>query len=66
LEQGNAQEAVANLEAGKRLNPDSDYIHYQLALAYRRQSRAEDAEREMKIYQALKDRHRGRDATPQD
>jgi tetratricopeptide (TPR) repeat protein len=66
LEKGNTEEAVSNLEAGSRLNPDRDYIHYQLALAYRRESRADDAEREMKVYQALKDRHRGRDATRQD
>jgi hypothetical protein len=37
-------------------------MHYQLALAYRRDARAQDAEREMKLYQALKSRHRGRDA----
>jgi len=65
LEQGNTQEAISNLEAGTRLNPDRDYIHYQLALAYRRESRAEDAEREMKAYQALKNSHRGRDAAQQ-
>jgi tetratricopeptide (TPR) repeat protein len=65
LEDGNAQEAVSNLETGTRLSPDSDYIHYQLALAYRRESRAEDGEREMKVYQTLKDRHRGRDAAQQ-
>ncbi len=65
LQQGNAQEAVSNLEAGTRLSPDSDYIHYQLALAYRRESRTEDGEREMKVYQALKNRHRGRDAEQQ-
>jgi tetratricopeptide (TPR) repeat protein len=65
LEQGNAQEAIANLEAGSRLSPDSDYIHYQLALAYRRESRAKDAEREMKVYQTLKQRHRGGDAAQQ-
>ena len=40
LQQGNTQEAVSNLEAGTRLSPDSDYIHYQLALAYRRESSA--------------------------
>jgi tetratricopeptide (TPR) repeat protein len=65
LEQGNTREAISNLETGTRLNPESDYIHYQLALAYRRDSRAEDAEREMKVYQALKSRHRGRDAARQ-
>jgi tetratricopeptide (TPR) repeat protein len=65
LEKGNTQEAVSNLETGTHLNPASDYIHYQLALAYRRQARAEDAEREMKVYQALKNRHRGSDAAQQ-
>jgi tetratricopeptide (TPR) repeat protein len=66
LEKGNTEEAVSNLETGSHLNPDSDYIHYQLALAYRREARAEDAEREMKVYQALKNRHRGHDATQKD
>jgi hypothetical protein len=40
-------------------------MHYQLALAYRREARAEDAAREMKVYQALKSRHRGGDAAQQ-
>jgi tetratricopeptide (TPR) repeat protein len=62
LEQGDSKDAVSSLETGTKLNPDSDYIHYQLALAYRREARTEDAEREMKVYQALKDRRRGRDA----
>jgi tetratricopeptide (TPR) repeat protein len=65
LEKGNTQEAVFNLETGSHLNPDSDYIHYQLALAYRREARSADAEREMKVYQALKNRHRGGDAAQQ-
>jgi tetratricopeptide (TPR) repeat protein len=63
LQQGNTQDAISNLEAGTRLNPDSDYLHYQLALAYRQVARIEDAEREMKVYQAIKNRRRGRDAT---
>jgi Tfp pilus assembly protein PilF len=62
LEQGDAQQAIPNLESAIRLNPDSDYMHYQLALAYRRESRSDDAEREMKTYQALKKGHRGGDA----
>lgn len=62
LEQGDTKAAISNLEAGTKFNPDGDYIHYQLALAYRRDSRAEDAEREMKLYQVLKNRHRGRNA----
>ncbi|HEY6763746.1 MAG TPA: tetratricopeptide repeat protein [Candidatus Sulfotelmatobacter sp.] len=62
LEQGDTHEAVSNLEAGTRLNPNSDYIHYQLALAYRRESRNQESDREMKAYQALKNSHRGGDA----
>jgi hypothetical protein len=54
--------AISNLETGTKLKPDGDYIHYQLAMAYRRDSRTEDAEREIKLYQELKNRHRGRDA----
>ena len=65
LEQGDANDAVSNLEAATQLNPDSDYMHYQLALAYRRESRVQDAQREMKLYQELKDRHRGRNAAQQ-
>jgi tetratricopeptide (TPR) repeat protein len=59
LEQGEAKAAISSLEAGAKLKPDSDYIHYQLALAYRRDSRTGDAEREMKLYQALKNQRRG-------
>jgi tetratricopeptide (TPR) repeat protein len=62
LERGETKGAISSLEAGTKSNPDSDYIHYQLALAYRRDSRTEDAEREMKVYQQLKSLHRGRNA----
>ena len=61
LEQGDTKAAIASFETGSQLSPDSDYIHYQLAMAYRRDSRTQDAEREIKVYQALKNRHRGRD-----
>jgi len=63
LEQGDIKAAVSSLETGTKLSPDSDYIHYQLAMAYRRSSRSEDAEREIKLYQVLKNRHRGRDVS---
>jgi len=62
LERGDVKTAISNLETGTKLKPDGDYIHYQLAMAYRRDSRTEDAEREIKLYQELKNRHRGRDA----
>ena len=61
LERGEVKEAISNLEAGTKLTPESDYIHYQLAMAYRRDSRNEDAERELRLYQTLKNRNRGRD-----
>ena len=61
LERGEVKEAISNLEAGTKLTPESDYIHYQLAMAYRRDSRNEDAQRELKLYQTLKNRNRGRD-----
>jgi tetratricopeptide (TPR) repeat protein len=65
LEQGDTKNAVLSLETGTKLSPDADYIHYQLAMAYRRDSRSEDAEREIKLYQALKNRQRGRGDAPQ-
>jgi tetratricopeptide (TPR) repeat protein len=65
LEQGDTKGAVLSLESGIEASPDADYIHYQLAMAYRRESRSEDAEREIKLYQALKNRQRGRADAPQ-
>src|SRR5215470_1885308 len=65
LEQGDTKGAVASLETGIKVSPDADYIHYQLAMAYRRESRTEDAEREIKLYQSLKNRQRGRADAPQ-
>jgi tetratricopeptide (TPR) repeat protein len=65
LEQGDTKGAVQSLETGSKVRPDADYIHYQLAMAYRRESRSEDAAREIKLYQVLKDRQRGRGDVPQ-
>jgi tetratricopeptide (TPR) repeat protein len=59
LEQGDTKTAISNLEAGAHLTPDSEYIHYQLAMAYRRDSRPQDAEHEMQLYETLKQRRRG-------
>ena len=59
LEGGNTTQAISNLESAAVLSPKSDYIHYQLSLAYGRDSRTEDAQREMQIYQALKTERRG-------
>lgn len=65
LEKGDTKGAVSSLETGIKVSPEADYIHYQLAMAYRRDSRQDDAEREIKIYQALKNRSRGRGDAPQ-
>lgn len=62
LEHGDTKAAISSFEAGIKLSPERDHIHYQLAMAYRRESRTEDAEREIKLYQTLKNRRRGRDA----
>ena len=37
-----------------KLDPGSQSIHYDLANAYRRDSRTEDADREMKLYETLR------------
>ncbi|PYV89025.1 MAG: hypothetical protein DMG90_12565 [Acidobacteria bacterium] len=64
LEEGETKSAIASLENAVKLIPDSDYPHYQLSLAYKRDSRSEDAAREMQLYQTLKSRRRGQE-TPQ-
>jgi tetratricopeptide (TPR) repeat protein len=59
LDSGDAKRAITNLESAVALSPRSDYIHYQLSLAYGRESREDDAKREMQLYQALKTERRG-------
>jgi tetratricopeptide (TPR) repeat protein len=59
LESGDAKQAISHLESAAALSPRSDYIHYQLSLAYGRDARADDAQREMQLYQALKTERRG-------
>jgi tetratricopeptide (TPR) repeat protein len=54
LDRGEVKAAITSLEAGAKMSPRSDSMHYELAAAYRRDSRNEDAEREMKLYEALK------------
>jgi tetratricopeptide (TPR) repeat protein len=66
LEQGETKAAILNLETSAKLNPRSDYLHYQLSLAYQRDLRSMDAEGEMKLYQALKVRRRGRGESQSD
>jgi len=59
LESGDTKQSISNLETAASLSPSSDYIHYQLSLAYGRDSRSDDAKREMETYQALKTQRRG-------
>ena len=56
LENEDIKGAIANLEAGSRIDPDNDSIHYELAEAYRRGARAEEAGREMKLYEEIQKR----------
>ena len=58
FEKGDVNEAVEHLENAARSEPNKDYIHYQLSLAYRRTSRAADADRELKIFRELKEANR--------
>lgn len=59
LESGETKEAIGNLENAARISPDSDYVHYELAAAYRQDSRTEDADREMKLYEAIRSKRSG-------
>ncbi len=54
LEKGETAKAVEKLESAVLSDAGKDYIHYQLSIAYRKMSRREDADRELKIYQKLK------------
>jgi tetratricopeptide (TPR) repeat protein len=58
LDQGKLAEAVQHLEQAARFSPDTDYIHYQLQAAYRKESRLQDADRELQLYRKLKAEHR--------
>lgn len=61
LEKGEIKKAVEQLEKAVSADADKDYIHYQLSIAYRKISRKEDADRELKIYQKLKNAERKTD-----
>lgn len=58
LDAGSVKEAIAHLEVAARSMPQSDYVHYQLQAAYRKDSRIEDADRELQLYKELKARNR--------
>ncbi|HTS12032.1 MAG TPA: tetratricopeptide repeat protein [Candidatus Limnocylindrales bacterium] len=54
LARGDLRSAITNLETAARMSPNSGPIHHELAQAYLRDSRKEDADREMKLYESLK------------
>ena len=58
LDGGKAKEAISYLEAAAKVMPQSDYVHYQLQGAYRKESRAADADRELRLYKELKAKNR--------
>ena len=58
LEQGKTVEAILHLESAAKLDPDKDYVHYQLQSAYRKAGRTVDAAREAEIFRDLKAKHR--------
>jgi tetratricopeptide (TPR) repeat protein len=58
LDQGKPVEAIQHLEQAAHLSPETDYIHYQLQAAYRKESRFQDADRELQLYRKLKAEHR--------
>lgn len=58
IEKGDIKEAIEHLEIAAQNDPKKDYIHYQLSIAYRRDSRAADAERALKTFRELKEANR--------
>jgi tetratricopeptide (TPR) repeat protein len=58
LTEGRANESLSYLEAAVRLKPQFEPAHYQLQSAYRTVGRKEDADREAKVYRALKEKSR--------
>ena len=64
LNSGDKNEAIVHLEAAARLDPNVDYIHYQLQAAYRKAGRTSDADRELQLYKEIKAQQREK-GTPQ-
>ena len=54
LAHGNGKSAVANLETAVQLNPHNGMIHHELAVAYLKDSRPQDAERETKLSESIR------------
>lgn len=54
IERGETEKAIGHLEIAAQSEPKTDYIRYQLSIAYRKVSRIADADRELKVYRDLK------------
>ena len=64
LDKGQVKEAITYLEAAARLAPQTDYVHYQLQAAYRKDGRTADADRELQTYKDLKAKSRASSSAP--
>jgi tetratricopeptide (TPR) repeat protein len=64
LEHGDIKTAIENLEAAAKMTPVNDTVHRDLAEAYRRDARPEDAAREMKQYEASQPDHATNGSAP--
>ena len=64
LDDGKPNDAIAHLEAAEKLDPEKDYVHYQLQSAYRRVGNTEAAGREAAAFREIKARHREAATTP--
>ena len=58
LDDGNPADAIAHLQAAEKLDPEKDYVHYQLQSAYRRVGNTEAAAREAAAFREIKAQHR--------
>jgi tetratricopeptide (TPR) repeat protein len=58
LDAGQVKPAIEHLEIAARQSPEIDYVHYQLQVAYRKDNRLADADRELEIYKDVKARNR--------
>jgi tetratricopeptide (TPR) repeat protein len=63
LAHGNGKSAVANLETAVQLNPHNGVIHHELAVAYLKDSRPQDAERETKFSESIRNQPNGEESS---
>ena len=60
LGRGDTEQAIGHLEIAAQLAPEEANTRYQLARAYQKAGRSEQAAREFEAYQRLKDKQRGK------